>query len=255
MTHLIEAFLFPPGFNLFLALMAALLWWRGRRRGAWRLMWVSFALLYVLSTPLCSVALLQSLQQDVAIRPQEAARLSSTPTAPQAIVILGGGRLLGAPEYGGDTVSRSTLERLRFGAQLARATSLPVLVSGGAPMDEGVAEGRLMAQVLIEDYGVPVRWIEEKSFTTAENAKNSAKILQKSGINHVYVVTHALHMRRARLAFEPTGLTFTAAPTSYTFPNADDRGYMGLRPSAHALEQSRQALHEMVGWVWYRLRG
>ena len=49
----------------------------------------------------------------------------------QAIVILGGGVRRNAPEYGGDTVGRLTLDRVRYGAFVARATGLPVLVTGG----------------------------------------------------------------------------------------------------------------------------
>ena len=49
----------------------------------------------------------------------------------QAIVILGGGVRRNALEYGGDTLSSLTLERVRYGARVARLTGLPVLVSGG----------------------------------------------------------------------------------------------------------------------------
>src|SRR5512141_46211 len=49
----------------------------------------------------------------------------------QAVVILGGGVRRDAPDYGGDTLGRLTLERVRYGARIARMTGLPVLVSGG----------------------------------------------------------------------------------------------------------------------------
>ena len=49
----------------------------------------------------------------------------------QAIVILGGGIRRDAPEYGGDTLGTLTLERVRYGARVARLTGLPVLVTGG----------------------------------------------------------------------------------------------------------------------------
>jgi uncharacterized SAM-binding protein YcdF (DUF218 family) len=40
----------------------------------------------------------------------------------QAIVILGGGVRREAPEYGGATLGGITLERVRYGARLARTT-------------------------------------------------------------------------------------------------------------------------------------
>ena len=49
----------------------------------------------------------------------------------KAVVILGGGVRRNAPEYGGDTLATLTLERVRYGARVARLTGLPVLVSGG----------------------------------------------------------------------------------------------------------------------------
>ena len=51
----------------------------------------------------------------------------------QAIVVLGAGKRTHAPEFGGETVNRLALERLRYAATLARETRLPMLVSGGAP--------------------------------------------------------------------------------------------------------------------------
>ena len=47
----------------------------------------------------------------------------------EAIVVLGAGRRKHAPEFGGDTVNRLALERLRYAARLARETGLPVLVA------------------------------------------------------------------------------------------------------------------------------
>jgi hypothetical protein len=35
-------------------------------------------------------------------------------------------------EYGGDTLGRLTLERVRYGARVAKKTGLPVLVAGGS---------------------------------------------------------------------------------------------------------------------------
>ena len=56
---------------------------------------------------------------------------SSDAADAEAIVILGGGTRRNAPEYGGDTLGRLTLERVRYGAQVAKLTALPVLVTGG----------------------------------------------------------------------------------------------------------------------------
>ena len=49
----------------------------------------------------------------------------------QAVVVLGGGLRRDALEYGGDTLGTFTLERVRYGAHVAKRTGLPVLVTGG----------------------------------------------------------------------------------------------------------------------------
>ena len=97
----------------------------------------------------------------------------------QAVVILGGGVRRDAPEYGGDTLATLTLERVRYGARVARLTGLPVLVSGGSVLG-GEPEAKLMAASLEREFGVPVRWVETRSRTTHENAVLSARIAEEA---------------------------------------------------------------------------
>jgi uncharacterized SAM-binding protein YcdF (DUF218 family) len=63
-----------------------------------------------------------------------------------------------------------------------------------------------------------------------------------------------MHMPRAAEAFEEQGMRVYAAPTGY---RSGARGAASVRdwlPSASALEKSRQALHETLGRLWYRIR-
>jgi len=171
----------------------------------------------------------------------------------QAIVILGGGRLYTAPEDDGrDIPGRQTLIRLRHGAKLQRQTGLPIMVSGGAPDGAGESEAALMARSLREDFRVPVKWTEDGSDNTAQNAQLSKEQLQQAGITRVLLVTDALHMPRAKAIFAKTGLTVIAAPTGFVGQKtltADD-----FIPNAKALEISHYVLHERLGTLWYRLR-
>ena len=130
----------------------------------------------------------------------------------QAVVILGGGVRRNAPEYGGDTLATLTLERVRYGARVARLTGLPVLVSGGSVLG-GEPEAKLMAASLEHEFGVPVRWIEARSRTTHENAVLSARTLKKDGIDRVVLVTHGFDTRRAMAEFQAQGLAVVGAPT------------------------------------------
>lgn len=170
----------------------------------------------------------------------------------QAIVVLAGGRVRASPEWSGDTVSATTLRRLRYGALLARETGLPVLLSGGDPDRTGVPEARLMRAALERDFGVRPRWIEDRSKDTAENARLTAALLVPLGLTRVLLVTDAFHMPRARRAFAAAGLTPIAASTGYV--GRSPFRLQHLVPNAEALRISNVALREWVAVGWYRLR-
>src|SRR4029078_3845558 len=116
-----------------------------------------------------------------------------------------------ASDFGASTLSGLTLERVRYGARVARATGLPVLVSGGAQKDMP-AEAPLMRDALIKEYGVPVRWIESRSLNTHENAVKSAARLKASGVDRIILVGHSFHFPRTRNEFEAAGISVIAAP-------------------------------------------
>jgi uncharacterized SAM-binding protein YcdF (DUF218 family) len=171
----------------------------------------------------------------------------------QAIVILAGGLRSEALEYKVPEVPNwRTLERLVYGAQLARDSGLPILVSGGIlPMRNTGSEAAAMARSMQTDFGISVKWREEQSLDTLDNANFSAKILKSEGITRVLVVTHASHLPRALPAFERAGMIAIAAPTSFT-PNQPQTIFTWL-PSAWAGARLYDNLHEMIGVLWYDL--
>ena len=239
-------FVLPPFSLVLLCALGLLLRRRFPRLGP-GLAAFSLLLLTALSTPVCAKLLARSLE-DMA-QPLLELRKDQA----QAIVILGGGRMSNAPEYGQqDVPSLITLGRMRYGARLQRETGLPLLVTGGSPGGAPQPEATLMAKVLREEFAVPVEWVEAASDNTAENARYSARILQQKGIRRIFLVTDALHMARARRAFERQGLQVVPAPTAFYSRTRDN--LLRWLPSAGALELSSYALHEWVGIVWYRLR-
>jgi len=149
----LAALVLPPTGPLVIALIGLALLSRRPKWGA-GLAWVGVLGLLALSLPSVSHALLRAVDQSAVIDFTQA-------RAAQAIVILGGGIRREAPEYGGDTLGRLTLERVRYGALVARRTKLPVLVSGGAVYG-GTAEAVLMKQALEEEFGIEVRWAETR---------------------------------------------------------------------------------------------
>jgi uncharacterized SAM-binding protein YcdF (DUF218 family) len=225
---------------------------RGGRQTALALVLLIGAASVVLSLSAVSDALIDGLQVFPALTPTEIRAAASGP--PAAIVILSAGRRIYAPEFGGETADEITLERVRYGAKLARETHLPVLVSGGSTQGEAVPLAKLMADVLSADYGIAVKWQESRSTTTAENAIYSAEILKQAGIKRAILVTHAWHMKRAYAAFAGNGVSVVAAPTAfYGRPAARSWSYY-VEPNMRAFRNAGYAIHEIAGGYWYAVR-
>ncbi len=240
--------LMPPGVVIVLALLGLALQLRWRRLGA-ALAWGSIVALLILSLPVTGYTLMNALERSVA---PLAIASDKLPEHAGAIVVLGGGRIYDAAEYGGDTLNAPTLERVRYAARLQRASGLPLLVSGGSVFGEKIAEAELMQQALVADFKVNPAWIEARSRTTHENALYSRAILEAAGIRRVILVTHARHMPRAVWAFQHAGVDVIPAPTGYaggTPPSV----LLNLLPSERGLSLSSGALHEWFGLLWYRL--
>src|SRR5580693_9584718 len=120
---LLKTLIFPPTGPLLLAILGIVLI-KSRPRLARTCLILAVAALWLLSTPVVSDALagLAEHYPPLDFRSVDGA---------QAIVILGGGgQRAFAPEYGGPAAEPLLLERLSYGAYLARRTGLPLLVSG-----------------------------------------------------------------------------------------------------------------------------
>jgi uncharacterized SAM-binding protein YcdF (DUF218 family) len=242
LTNFIAALLLPPTSLIILGLIGFGQLSRRRRLGR-TLILTSLISIWVLATPIVAGRLLDSLKPPP---------ITFTGREADAIVILGGGRLENAIEFSGDTLGRFTLERVRYGAWLAKKLNKPILVTGGAP-EGGVPEGEMMRDSLNQEFAIKnVRWIETASNNTRENARFSAHLLRMAGIERIYLVTHAWHLARAMPEFEATGLQVTAAGTGYSSPIKTKP--LDFVPNAKALHDSWLAMHEWIGLLWYRIR-
>lgn len=244
MREFVEIVVLPPTSLFILGALGVLLLVLRMRFGT-VLCVLALILLYALSTP----AVARAIGAPLALAPAlEPARFEEDVGA---IVILGDGRYAGAPEYGGDTISGSGLERVRYGAWLHRKTGRPILVSGGDPDRAGTPEASLMKRALENEFGVTVAWIESASLNTAENATLSKAILEKAGIRKIYLVTHAEHMRRAVEAFERVGLAVVPAPT--ILPRKRALAPRDFIPSGGGMSANARLVHEWLGRAWYAL--
>lgn len=242
LTNALAALILPPGLLLLLMVAGLALHRNSPRLGA-GLFAAGMGGLYVLSMPLTAHVLLAKWETQQQAVPA---------TGAAAIVVLGGSTYHHAPEYKGTTVNGATLVRLRYAAHLHRHTGLPILVSGGNPEGNPQAEAELMQLTLQREFTVPVRWAEARSANTLENARLTYRLLTAEKIRKIYLVTHAWHMPRAKLAFETAGFEVIPAATSYT--TRYRLTVLDFLPNAGALRDSALFFHEVIGTVWYRLR-
>ena len=248
----LAALLLPPVPLLVLLLIGVRLVrpWRGL---GWFVVLASVALLWLSSTlGAAQVASRLFLHPPPALTFDrvKALRAEVQARGPVAIVVLGGGMEPHAPEYGVANLQHASLERLRYGIWLSRETGAPVAFSGGTghAQREGLAEAQVAARIAQQDYGRPLKWVEDESRDTRENARRSVALLQRAGIAHIVLVTHGWHMPRAVRAFEQAaegGMRIEAAPMGLA--PASERPSLLWIPSPAGHAAMNRVLHELAG--------
>lgn len=223
--QVLTALVLPPVGLLLMAMCGALLGWRGR---------VAFLLLAVLAlaTPMGAGLLRYSLEA--------ALPMPADGPAPGAIIVLGAELQRG---HDGAEIGPRTLERLRHGVRLHRATGLPLLVTGGVLHPDAPPLSTLMAASLAGDFGTPPRWVEPRAANTRENAAFSVALLRAEGIEAAHVVSHGWHLPRALPLFEG----FRALPAPLQPPQQPRFAWTDFVPRADLLGESWFMLREWAG--------
>ena len=245
LTRIIESLVLPPGSLILLGLLGLILF---RSHLGKAFIFLSLLGFYMLSTSVISGQLMSGLETYPALSIAEAKKSGA-----QAIVVLGAGRYIDAPEYNGDTISTLHLTRLRYAAWLSHLTGLPVIPSGGAPIVEGAPEAWLARKTLVEEFNVKVAAIEDVSRNTRENAQLTKVVLDQLGFDRILLVTHAWHMPRAMYVMTNAGVNALPAPTAFRHKDNEETLFRDWLPSASNFLYSRYALHEYVGKLWYQI--
>jgi len=245
----VAALLLPPVPLLVLVLLGARLMFR-RRLLAWLLVLLAVTGLWFSCTMALSMAL-----QSWLLKPPPAlteVQINELKKAPRtAIVVLGGGRKLRAPEYALSTLNERGMERLRFGIWLSRETGLPLAFSGGVGLgaDGGTSEAEIAARIAEREFGRPLKWTEAESRDTRENAVKTVPLLQAQGIEQVVLVTHGYHMTRALLNFQRADSSgkLRLVPAPVGLPPGGRLRPGDWLPSAQGFDGNRLVWHEWVG--------
>lgn len=177
-------------------------------------------------------------------------RAESQSRADLVVLVLGGGARGFVPEYGGASLNTISLARLRYGVWLARSIGAPPGFSGGIgwnARDRRDSEAAIAARIAQDEYGLPLRWVEDRSRDTRENATLSVALLKAAGIKKLLLVTHDLHMPRAQAAFVEAAqgqIEIVAAPMGL---RSDALSTADWLPSVEGFFRVRYAIYEWLG--------
>jgi uncharacterized SAM-binding protein YcdF (DUF218 family) len=166
----------------------------------------------------------------------------------QAIVVLGGGVENAALEYDGPTLSPDAMSRLLYAVHLTRITHLPMAYTGGigwGGQSRQTSEAEVAALALTRLGAPALRWQENQSRDTRENALLTAVLLKNDGVSHIALITHAWHMPRSVRQFEAAGLQVTPAPMG--FIRSDVLPLLQWLPSGKGLRDTGWVIREWLG--------
>ena len=248
---LLTALVLPP-FPFLLALLLGARWLATRRGLGWFLILLSVGALWLTATEgMARWAQPLLLTNAPALTRDRVSQLKTEAVSKRmAIVVLGGGAEKYAPEYFEGNLTGPSLERLRYGLWLSRQTGIPVAFTGGSGWAAagGPSEADMAARIAAADFKQALKWTENKSRDTAENAAMTTPMLQNARVKHLLLVTHGWHMPRAMAAFKKYGaatLSIEAAPMGLA--RIDEVGPLDWMPSTHGFRRNRQIIHEWLG--------
>ena len=236
----IDALLLPPGLFFVLAITGMLLAFT--RFGRF-LIFTSMLSLYLLSTPWIASRLISPLEEQYPATTPQFVRESGA----QALVLLGGGYFGESVEYADTAIGPYFAERLRYTAWLANQTGLPVIISSGK------SDAPAAARILKAQYGVDTIAVDDRSWNTLDNARNTALLLKQFDYHRIAVITHGWHMPRAMWSFSEAGIEGLAAPMGLTHSSSQPDKVRSWYPYSIALLRSDKAIHEYAGLMWYRI--
>jgi uncharacterized SAM-binding protein YcdF (DUF218 family) len=179
-------------------------------------------------------------------------------------IILTGGMITNKQSSENQIFTDKTADRFIQALRLYKMGKLKkILISGGSTdikfMRQDAADETLKVAQLLEELGVKKEdlILERKAKNTKENAVNSVEILKKNlqfG-NKYLLFTSAFHTRRALGCFQKTGVNITAFPTAFKSKQRSFTIDNLLIPRELNLYEAYDLIHEIVGYVVYKILG
>jgi uncharacterized SAM-binding protein YcdF (DUF218 family) len=184
----------------------------------------------------------------------------AVPAGRVLVVILGSGSYTAVDWAGGRAAVPDPigLERTAEAARLYHLIDPAWIVSSGGLSDPRAMSsppGQTMAEILVR-LGVPRARIivKDQARDTHDESERVKALLPALHVDHVVVVTSAVHMLRAVAVFRAAGIEVIPAPARENRPWTLEWSARYLPSDAGMYEASLTA-HEILGYAYYRMRG
>ena len=169
-----------------------------------------------------------------------------------AIVVLGGHVQGNRSNWFEPYDRQSVISRESRAAALFFDGRAPLIILSGGALEGNISDTATMSRSL-QKLGIPNDVIieETQSQNTLENAELTDQTLRSLQKKTIFLVTSALHMPRAMLAFESTGIKAWPAPLPAQIKWSQSSSQHRWLPSVQTLLASRSIIKEYVGLLVY----
>lgn len=143
------------------------------------------------------------------------------------------------------------MARLRYGLWLGRATGIGVAFSGGASyLDAGAPrEAQVAARIAADEFGLPLRWVEDRARDTRENARFTVELLRSAGARSCACdprLAHAARLARLRPGLRRGGHAGATDPAMTEQNRPENETWRAYLPSGMGLTKVRDTLREWL---------
>lgn len=163
-----------------------------------------------------------------------------------AIVVLGA-RVEADGQPGPDLRSRTA-----HGARLFQQGLAPYLVCTGGYQGDRLSAASVACKLAVS-LGVPADRVllADGSMTTKEDAISTRDLLTSHGLQTVVLVSHPLHLERARILFEGQGITVYPSPTSTDLAAIPwlSRAWLTIREATGILQIGLESMGLPSNWT------
>ena len=215
-----------------------------------KLIYIAIGVLYILSTPIFSNNFFKLVEGSEYRKP------ISTIDSADAIVVLSG--MLKINEVGDSTyIEWGVPDRFFGGIALFKADKAQKLVFTGGKMPWDKAK-KTEGEVL-KEYAIANGILSDKIFVTkdVENTADEAVAVKEliSPSKRIILVTSAFHMYRANRLFEKQGLIVIPYRVDFKASGNNQVTFMDFLPSAINLELTEVGIREIIGRIYYIIKG